>query len=297
MNTPSLKLSPVRFTCVSSPPRPRSGARCANRNGNTNGRPGPREAGKDSNHAQKLQIHRGNASGTHDHDAPEGDSCLQAAHPAIGAAPAPVDPFRAGSDESGDRSAVCGAAFPHPCSLDYARWDAAGTPRVERRADMTVHSGNTTPFAPTRARARTQPTPQGCAYLAQIVPCDEGERLAQAMENWFGASASDSPFALELAGTSSSQGFVLRASSEAQLTLLCKQFEAQYPQAEIHRIAPGADPLVLQPGEHALVGSFALAQPSWMPLKTFPGKALAEPGTDPLPALLAAMETVGEGEC
>src|SRR5712692_581409 len=164
-------------------------------------------------------------------------------------------------------------------------------PRVDRRADMTVHSGNTRPSAPASAAA-----PQGCRYLAQIVPFDEGERLAQAMENWFGASASDSPFALELAGTRREQGFVLRASSEEQLTLLCKQFEAQYPQAEIHRIAPGADPLVLQPGEHALVGCFALAQPSWMPLKTFPGKALAEPGTDPLPSLLAAMETVGPGE-
>src|SRR5713226_1149001 len=124
-------------------------------------------------------------------------------------------------------------------------------PRVDRRADMTVHSGNTLPSAPASAAA-----PQGCAYLAQIVPCDEGERLAQAMENWFGASASDSPFALELAGTRREQGFVLRASSEEQLTLLCKQFEAQYPQAEIHRIAPGADPLVLQPGEHALVGTW-----------------------------------------
>src|SRR5713226_8295353 len=126
--------------------------------------------------------------------------------------------------------------------------------RVERRADMTAKtSGNTMPSAPAIVAA---PASQGCLYLAQIVPCDEGERLAQAMENWFGASASDAPFALELVGTRREQGFVLRASSEEQLTQLGKQFEAQYPQAEIHRIAPGADPLVLQPGEHALVGTW-----------------------------------------
>jgi hypothetical protein len=129
-----------------------------------------------------------------------------------------------------------------------------------------------------------------------IVPSDEGERQAEAMENWFQACASDEPFSLELLGTSREQGFVLRASSQAQLVMLCKQFEAQYPQAEIHRLAPSADPLVLRSGEHAVIGEFALASPTWMPLKTFSGKTLAEAGADPLAGILAAMEPVGPGE-
>ncbi len=84
--------------------------------------------------------------------------------------------------------------------------------------------------------------PQGGQFLARLMPSDEGERQAQAMENWLQACASDEPFALELVGTRREQGFLLRASSAAQLTLLCKQLEAQYPQAEIQRFAPWLTP-------------------------------------------------------
>jgi len=136
----------------------------------------------------------------------------------------------------------------------------------------------------------------GSDYLALIVPSDEGELQAQAMENWFQACSSDEPFTLELTGTRREQGFVLRASSQAQLSLLCKQFQAQYPQSEIERIAPSADALHLRPGEHALIGDFTLAKAAWMPIKMFPAKALVETGGDPLANLLASMETVGPGE-
>lgn len=140
------------------------------------------------------------------------------------------------------------------------------------------------------------PTIAGGEHVVMIVPHEEGLRQAGAMETWFQACSSDSPFALELVGTKKEQGCVLRASSADQLVLLCKQFEAQYPQAEIERIAPSADPLILRPGEHAIIGEFALSAPSWMPLKTFTGKALAETGADPLAGILAAMEAVGSGE-
>jgi len=145
---------------------------------------------------------------------------------------------------------------------------------------------------PLTAAHPVAPPPSG-EFLALIVPHEEGERLSNAMETWFQACATDEPFALELVGTRLEQGFVLRASSQAQLTLLTKQFEAQYPQAEIHIIAPSADPLLIHPGEMAVVGEFALARPTWMPLKTFSGKVLAEPGSDPLMGLLAAMEPLG----
>ena len=163
----------------------------------------------------------------------------------------------------------------------------------------TQDTTQTTPTAPTvpiTAAQQQIDAPQGSQYLAMIVPSDEGELQAQAMENWFQACASDEPFSLELVGTRREQGFLLRANSEAQLTMLCKQLMAQYPQAEIQRVAPGADPLILHSGEHAIIGEFALAQPSWMPLKTFPGKSLAEQGGDPLANLLAAMEVVWPGE-
>ncbi|GHP00763.1 hypothetical protein KSF_108100 [Reticulibacter mediterranei] len=161
----------------------------------------------------------------------------------------------------------------------------------------TPTSQHNTPTAPTLPLpAMRLDTQMGSQHLAMIIPSDEGELQASAMENWFQACSSDEPFCLELVGTRREQGFVLRTSSQAQLTLLCKQFEAQYPQAEITRIAPSADPLLLRPGEHALIGEFTLAKAAWMPIKTFPAKALTEAGGDPLANLLAAMETVGAGE-
>jgi hypothetical protein len=139
-------------------------------------------------------------------------------------------------------------------------------------------------------------TPPGAEHLMLIIPSEEGELQASAMETFFQACASDEAFSLELVGTRREQGFVLRASSAEQLLLLSKQFSAQYPQAELHRIDPAADPLFLHPGEHAVIGELAMSQKPWMPLKTFSGKTLAEPGADPLAGILAAMEPLGSGQ-
>ena len=188
-------------------------------------------------------------------------------------------------------------------------WRALKQRQLPKQPRVTQSTTPTTPTIPlpTSSQARSpqgesrqaaQPPPesQGCPFLVVIIPSDEGERQAQAMENWFQACSSDEPFSLELVGTKREQGFLLRASSEQQLRLLCKQLEAQYPQAEIRRVAPTADPLILHPGEHAVIGEFSLTHPSYLPLKTFTGKALAEPGADPLAGLLANMESIGSGE-
>jgi hypothetical protein len=167
-------------------------------------------------------------------------------------------------------------------------------PTVPLRPAPSSRSGAA--HAPIIAPSQAPPGQEGCPFLALVLPSDEGERSAQAMENCFQACATDEPFALEIVGTEREQRFVLRASSETQLNLLCKQLEAQYPQCEIRRIPPSADPLLLSGGEYALLGEFALREASWMPLKTFTGRALSEAGTDPLAGILAAMETVGPGE-
>src|SRR5438874_8586922 len=161
--------------------------------------------------------------------------------------------------------------------------------------------------APPMEGAPHQPSPlgeEGPPYLLMIVPFDEGEIQAQAMENWFQACATDEPFSLELTGTRREQGFLLRASSKAQLTLLRKQFEAQYPQADIDDLTAKvqADPLLMQPGEQVLIGDFALSRDCWMPLKMFSGEALISPGGDPLAHILASMESLvagpaGSGQC
>ncbi|GCE15059.1 hypothetical protein [Tengunoibacter tsumagoiensis] len=166
-----------------------------------------------------------------------------------------------------------------------------------QRMTSTIHHADaaTTPVAPLPQMERIT-APVGTEHVMLIMPSEEGELQASAMENFFQACATDEVFGLELVGTRREQGFVLRASSAKQLVLLCKQFSAQYPQAELHRIEPAADPLFLRPGEHAVVGEFALSQKPWMPLKTFSGKTLTEPGADPLAGILAAMEPLGSGQ-
>src|SRR5437762_4439337 len=91
----------------------------------------------------------------------------------------------------------------------------------------------TLPLPPTKARIVEGRL--GAEHLVLIIPSEEGERQASAMENWFQACSSDEPFSLELVGTRREQGFVLRASSAEQLVLLTKQFSAQFPQAELYR--------------------------------------------------------------
>jgi hypothetical protein len=136
--------------------------------------------------------------------------------------------------------------------------------------------------------------PVGSAYLLLITPSDEEQ--TNAIENFFQAIGTEQPFALELVGTRREQGFVLRASSEDQLVLLSKQLQALYPQAELSRIAPNADPLILHPGEHAVIGTLVMTQKPWMPLKTFKAEAFGEPGADPLAGILAAIEPLGSQE-
>src|SRR5579883_3319925 len=65
------------------------------------------------------------------------------------------------------------------------------------------------------------PTKQGNAHLLMIVPHEEGERQAAAMENWFQACSSDEAFALELAGTRREQVFLRRAVDVALQTIRC----------------------------------------------------------------------------
>jgi hypothetical protein len=167
--------------------------------------------------------------------------------------------------------------------------------RQRTTSPINIADMPTTPLEPS-SHMEILAAPPGSEHVMLIMPSEEGELQASAMENFFQACATDETFGLELVGTRREQGFVLRASSAEQLVLLSKQFAAQYPQAELHRIDPAADPLFLRPGEHAVIGEFALSQKPWMPLKTFNGKTLAEPGADPLAGILAAMEPLGSGQ-
>jgi hypothetical protein len=144
--------------------------------------------------------------------------------------------------------------------------------------------------------AQQQTLPLSTAYVVQIVPPSEIEREALAMENLLQAFSLEEPFSLEICGEKRRQRFLLRAESQSTLETLCYQLLAQYPQAQIRRLSPIADPLAMKLGEHAIIGDFSLRAPTWMPIKTFWDEEMTQEGTDPVVGLLSAMEPVKSGE-
>ena len=74
----------------------------------------------------------------------------------------------------------------------------------------TTNDLSSSPTIPLATHESSPVQQEGGAHLVMIVPHEEGERQAQAMETWFQACASDEPFSLELVGTRREQGFVLR---------------------------------------------------------------------------------------
>jgi hypothetical protein len=142
----------------------------------------------------------------------------------------------------------------------------------------------------------TLPRAVSTAYIVQIIPSSEIEREALAMENLLQAFTLDEPFSLEMCGEPAQQRFLLRTTSLETLETLCQQVLAQYPQAQLRRVSPIADPLTLSEGEHAIIGDFALRAPAWMPIKTFWEEEMTQEGTDPIVGILSAMEPVIPGE-
>jgi len=144
---------------------------------------------------------------------------------------------------------------------------------------------------------RIEPSPIAPkSYVVQIIPPAEIEREAGAMENLLQSFSLSEPFTLELCGEPKQQRFLLRAGSTSALRTLCQQILAQYPQAQLRRIASANDPLLLRPGESAMVGDLGLRAATWLPIKTFWNEEMTQTGTDPVVSLLAAMEPTSRGE-
>ena len=148
------------------------------------------------------------------------------------------------------------------------------------------------------SKRNASPPPQAVppAYVVQVVPSRDGQRDALAMENLLQSLASDEPFSLELIGNVHRQAFLLRAGSKSTLESLCRQLQAQYPQADIRRKHQSVDPLRLAPDERAATASFVLRTHSFFPIKTFWDREISEPGTDPMLGLLAGMEPMRPNE-
>ncbi len=97
------------------------------------------------------------------------------------------------------------------------------------------------------------------------------------------------PVALELAGTTESRRFIVRATTATALDHAESLLRARYPQIEIRPLWPREDPLTL--GEHEAVSVVELQAggASYLPLRTWQETKQEEEQVDPIPALLSAL--------
>lgn len=95
-----------------------------------------------------------------------------------------------------------------------------------------------------------------------------------------------SAVALELAATSTSRQFLLRADHPLALRHLEHQIQARYPQAPIR--PSSQDPLALAPGEECSIIELCPGAASYLPLRTWKPRELLTDGADPLLGILSA---------
>jgi hypothetical protein len=122
-----------------------------------------------------------------------------------------------------------------------------------------------------------------------------GARDVPALETALAALALDehSPIALELAATTTTRQFLLRAEQPVVLNHLRQQVQARYPQAEITQSS--SDPMKLLPGEECSAMELRPGAAAYLPLRSWKTRELVTEGTDPLLGILAAFGSLPTG--
>ncbi len=129
--------------------------------------------------------------------------------------------------------------------------------------------------------------------LLAVTPPRAGERTLLGVENFLQSIAVPEPFSLELAGDLDGVTLMARCLDDQ---VVRGQISAHYPQARIHEVHPGEDPLWLRDGEQAWSITLRADAPEYVPLRTFRDDDLLDPGSDPLIALMGALSELEEGE-
>ncbi len=137
-----------------------------------------------------------------------------------------------------------------------------------------------------------QSTPIEPVLLA-VTPPRTGERTLLGVENLLASIAVPEPFSLELTGDAAGVTLMVRCQDGQ---VVRQQVAAHYPQAGIHDVPDGDDPLRLAPGEQAWAMSLRPGGPEYVPLRVFADDDLLDPGSDPILALLGALGEAEEGE-
>ena len=129
--------------------------------------------------------------------------------------------------------------------------------------------------------------------LLAVTPPRTGERTLLGVENMLASIAVPEPFSLELAGDADGVTLMARCLDEQAVKA---QISAHYPQARIHVVSDGNDPLGLDEGERAWSMTLRSSGPDYVPLRVFRDDDLLDPGSDPLIALMGALSDLGKGE-
>ena len=129
--------------------------------------------------------------------------------------------------------------------------------------------------------------------LLAVTPPRTGERTLLGVENLLQSIAVPEPFSLELVGDMDGVTLMARCLDDR---VVRSQLSAHYPQAQIHEVHPGEDPLWLRDGEQAWSMTLRADGPEYVPLRTFRDDDLLDPGSDPLIALMGALTALNEGE-
>ena len=145
-------------------------------------------------------------------------------------------------------------------------------------------------FNPLRLLRRSEPDPP---VLLAITPPRNAERTVLGVENLLGSIAVPEPFSLELCGDADGVTLMARCLDQE---VVRQQLSAHYPQARIHELEPGEDPLSLAEGEQAWQMRLRASGPEYVPLRVFRDDDLLDPGSDPLIALLGALSSLRPGE-
>jgi hypothetical protein len=137
----------------------------------------------------------------------------------------------------------------------------------------------------------SQTTTNSETYLSSVaVPRTTSSRDILALETAMHGLAldADHPVALELAATTTSRMFLLRATSSMALRHLEDQIRSRYPQAIIQAVAAEEDPLRLQAGETVSACELQPGAAAYLPLRSWKAHDLEQVGADPLLGILGA---------
>lgn len=137
--------------------------------------------------------------------------------------------------------------------------------------------------------SRAKQATYACAIVAPRSQEKNEVALASAMHSL--VLDAKHPLALEIAGTSTTKQFLLRATTAEAMNHAISQLRARYPQASIIPVSRADDPFHLGPEETVSSIELRGAAPD-LPLRTLEDRELAQPGKDPILGLLAALENL-----